>query len=256
MSDSSRSGADIEGSGSPSRATTKAPKTPQANRTAPRAAGPLSRDRILATALKLVDEHGFPALTMRRLAAELSVEPMSIYHHVPNKRALVDGVVGRVVAEVKPLHDLQGPWRVRIREACRRLRQVLVDHPRVAAAVATRPIMDVATVALTEDALAQLTSWGLSLEEANEILWLCNALVMGTTVTRAEWTANQTGAAALQDLWAGDAGLDVEAYPLALASYGRSAINPEQGDQRFERALDIFVVGIADRYRHIHDPEE
>jgi AcrR family transcriptional regulator len=61
---------------------------------------PLSRERVLGTAVTLADAHGTEALTMRRLAEELGVEAMSLYHHVPNKEALLDGVVDLVFAEI------------------------------------------------------------------------------------------------------------------------------------------------------------
>ena len=53
---------------------------------------PLSRERILRTAVALADEHGSDAVSMRRLAQELGVDPMSLYHHVANKDALLDGM--------------------------------------------------------------------------------------------------------------------------------------------------------------------
>ena len=61
---------------------------------------PLSRERVLVAAVALIDTHGIQALTMRRLAAELDVEAMSLYYHVPDKETLLDGVVETVVAEV------------------------------------------------------------------------------------------------------------------------------------------------------------
>ncbi len=212
--------------------------------------GLLSRERILTTALALVDEHGLDALSMRRLAQELGAEPMSLYHHVPSKRALVDGLVGLVLAEVQPLDDLSGTWQDQIASACRRLRAVLLAHPRMAAAVATRPILAAASVALTESALTLLVAGGLSLREANEVLWLCNAFVMGTTATRAEWTADEPGATALMHMWADDPSIDMARYPLALATYGASPINSEEGRARFELGLEVLLAGIEAKYPH------
>ena len=57
---------------------------------------PLTRGRILGAALRLVDGEGMGALSMRRLGAELGVDPMSIYHHLPGKEAVVSGLVGMV----------------------------------------------------------------------------------------------------------------------------------------------------------------
>ena len=61
---------------------------------------PLSRDLVLETAISLVDHEGLGALSMRRLGQELGVEAMSLYHHVANKEALLDGMVDAVVGEL------------------------------------------------------------------------------------------------------------------------------------------------------------
>ena len=61
---------------------------------------PLSRERVLAAAVALVDGHGLPALTMRRLAVDLGVEAMSLYYHLPGKEGLLDGLVETVVDEI------------------------------------------------------------------------------------------------------------------------------------------------------------
>jgi AcrR family transcriptional regulator len=56
---------------------------------------PLSRDRVLDAAIRVADRGGVATITMRRVAQELGVEAMSLYHHVPNKDAILDGVVDR-----------------------------------------------------------------------------------------------------------------------------------------------------------------
>jgi len=61
---------------------------------------PLSRDRILAAALAYTDQHGLQALSMRKLAAELGVEAMSLYNHIDNKDDILVGIADLVFAEV------------------------------------------------------------------------------------------------------------------------------------------------------------
>src|SRR5207237_3793503 len=63
---------------------------------------PLSRERILAAALELVDEHGIDALSMRKLAQSLGYEAMSLYNHVANKDDLLDGILDLVLADMDP----------------------------------------------------------------------------------------------------------------------------------------------------------
>ena len=62
---------------------------------------PLSKERVLRAAIKVADEGGIESLTMRKLAEELGVEAMSLYYHVANKEAVLDGVVDAIVAPEK-----------------------------------------------------------------------------------------------------------------------------------------------------------
>jgi AcrR family transcriptional regulator len=61
---------------------------------------PLSREHIVTKALALVDRYGLSSLSMRRLGAELGVDPMAVYYHVPNKEALLDAIVEAVMAGI------------------------------------------------------------------------------------------------------------------------------------------------------------
>ena len=63
-------------------------------------AAPLSRELIVKSALDLVDREGPKALSMRRLGAELGVDPMAVYYHVPNKQALLDAIVEAVMGTI------------------------------------------------------------------------------------------------------------------------------------------------------------
>ncbi|MER6893289.1 TetR family transcriptional regulator, partial [Amycolatopsis sp. NPDC000740] len=58
----------------------------------------LTRERVVDAALAFVDEHGIAALSMRKLGAELGVEAMTLYHYVPNKEALLDALIDRLVS--------------------------------------------------------------------------------------------------------------------------------------------------------------
>lgn len=89
---------------------------------------PLTRDRVLAAAVGLVDREGMPALTMRRLGQDLGVEAMSLYHHVANKDALLASMLDRVMAEAA-LPDLEGDWKAEIRGSAISVYQALERHP-------------------------------------------------------------------------------------------------------------------------------
>src|SRR2546421_13096131 len=66
---------------------------------------PLSRERVLRAAVKVAEDGGIDGLTMRRLAEELGAEAMSLYSHVANKEALLDGVADVIVAEINEVVD-------------------------------------------------------------------------------------------------------------------------------------------------------
>ena len=66
----------------------------------------LSAERVVEGAVALADEIGVEALTIRRLADALDTKPMSIYHHVAGKEAILDGMVDRVFAEIAPPPDV------------------------------------------------------------------------------------------------------------------------------------------------------
>ena len=87
----------------------------------------------------LADREGLEALSMRRLGSELGVEAMSIYNHVPNKEALLDGVVEVLFTEMKVSLDDKNSWEDRVREVFRSFRGLAHSHPQIFPLFAVRP---------------------------------------------------------------------------------------------------------------------
>src|SRR5436190_6421371 len=92
----------------------------------------LSRERIAAAAMALVDRDGLEALSTRRLGEELGCEAMSIYHHFPNKAHLMDALVDLMLAEAaaRVAAAGQGKWLERLRQAARGFRAMALMHPK------------------------------------------------------------------------------------------------------------------------------
>jgi AcrR family transcriptional regulator len=91
------------------------------------ARGTLTREAVLAAAVGLADRDGLAGLSMRALARELGVEAMSLYHHVANKDALLDGMVDAVFAEIhRP--RIGKDWRTELRRRAESARTVLTRH--------------------------------------------------------------------------------------------------------------------------------
>lgn len=89
----------------------------------------LTRERVLAEALRLVDEQGLEALTLRALAARLGVEAMSLYNHVDGKEGLRDGIRELLWQELRDALERGTDWRESLRAIARHLRRLSQDHP-------------------------------------------------------------------------------------------------------------------------------
>src|ERR671920_2023019 len=126
---------------------------------------PLSRRRILEAAVRFVDREGLEALSMRKLGSELGVEAMSLYNHVPNKGALLDGMVEVLLGELKVPPEDEG-WEERVREAYRAFRKVALEHPNVFPLLVVRPPDTMDGVWLVEEFLKTLGEAGFDPETA------------------------------------------------------------------------------------------
>src|SRR3954449_7722330 len=93
-----------------------------------RARAPLTRERVLRGAVEVADGGGIGSLTIRSLAQELGVKPMSVYHYVANKEEILDGIVDLVFGEID-LPSIAGDWRVEMAQRARSARNALRRHP-------------------------------------------------------------------------------------------------------------------------------
>ena len=91
----------------------------------------LTRARILSTALDLADAHGVEALNMRRLASTLGVDPMAIYHYVPNKRALLAGITELAFDALQVPQAEDAGWQDLVRAFARSYRALIQAHPQL-----------------------------------------------------------------------------------------------------------------------------
>jgi TetR/AcrR family tetracycline transcriptional repressor len=90
--------------------------------------GSLSRERIVAQAMVMLDADGEANFSMRRLAAEMGVDPMALYHHIPNRAALMREVVDALLDECE-LPAPSGSWQDRVRALCHAFRRLAHRHP-------------------------------------------------------------------------------------------------------------------------------
>ncbi len=146
---------------------------------------PLTRERVFRAAVDLVDAEGLGALTMRRLADALDVEAMSLYHHVPNKEGVLDGVVEVVVGEILDAVSVldasraEQDWVAVLRERILTARDVLLRHPWAPEVIESRRTMIPAVVLYYEGAVDILLRGGFSHDLAHHALHALGSRLLG-----------------------------------------------------------------------------
>lgn len=100
----------------------------------------LTRRDVLVAALRLIDENGVDALSMRRLGKALDRDPMRLYRFAATKDELLDGVVELVLAELEVPAVRNGDWEDVLRRTAHAFRNVALAHPHVVPLLVTRPL--------------------------------------------------------------------------------------------------------------------
>jgi AcrR family transcriptional regulator len=142
---------------------------------------PLSRERVLEAALRLADEAGIEALSMRKLAEILGVKAMSLYNHVTNKDDLIDGIVDLVVSEIE-LPDLTVEWKTAMRQRSRSAHEVLLRHPWATMPIVSRVNVGPAMLRYVDATLGCLHAAGFSLEVADHAWNAIDSHIYGFTL--------------------------------------------------------------------------
>jgi AcrR family transcriptional regulator len=139
---------------------------------------PLTRERALSTALAVADAEGIGALTMRRLARELGVEAMSLYHHVANKDDILDGMIDMVFGEI----DLPAPdagWKAAMLGRARSARAALTRHPWAISLMESRSAPGPATLRHHDAVLGSCRRAGFSVAMAAHAFSLIDSYIYG-----------------------------------------------------------------------------
>jgi len=146
---------------------------------------PLSRERVLAAAIKVADEGGLEALTMRRLADELGAEAMSLYYHVAKKEDVLDGVIDVIVTEINnvvgqiDVPAREGSWKSAVRQRILAARQVLLRHPWAPRVLETRTTMSMAVLRYHDELVRLMRQGGFSNDVAHHALHALGSRALG-----------------------------------------------------------------------------
>jgi AcrR family transcriptional regulator len=192
----------------------------------------LTRDQVLDAALALADREGLAALTMRRLGAELGVEAMTLYHYVPNKTALIDGLVERIFTTAGGFASSSGAgWREGLFAYASKLRETLLEHPAVLPMI-VRPATTPATLDAVEDLLRVLVEAGFPLGRALDSLNALTLFVVGHTSAEVA-----VGPDVIPPV-------DPDRHPLMLSAVASGAGTDDFA--RFRYAVEAMLAGFAE----------
>lgn len=138
----------------------------------------LSKQRVVAEAIRLADREGVDGLSMRRLAGVLGAGAMSLYHYVASKDELLDAMIDIVFAEIELPSD-EGDWKLALRRRADSARQVLARHPWAIGLMESRTSPGHANLRHHEAVIACLRKAGFSVAMATHANWLLDSYVYG-----------------------------------------------------------------------------
>src|SRR5665647_3886444 len=144
----------------------------------PGSRAPLSRERVLAAAVSLVDEAGLGSLTMRELGQRLGVEAMSLYNHVANKDDILDGMVDLVVGEIDLPSDTVD-WKEAMRRRAISAQAVFSRHPWASALIDSRESSGPERLRYFEWVIGTLRRAGFTLEMAARAFSVLDSYIYG-----------------------------------------------------------------------------
>jgi AcrR family transcriptional regulator len=139
---------------------------------------PLSKERVLRTAVELADRDGIEALSMRKLGQELGVDAMALYRHVRNKDDMLDGIVEVITAEIER-PGATANWKAALRAQSMAARQVMLRHPWARRVFEDRPKGGPVFLAYIESVLATLRDGGFSVELTHHVLHVMGSRIFG-----------------------------------------------------------------------------
>jgi AcrR family transcriptional regulator len=203
-----------------------------------REAPPLSRGRIVAEAVALLDEEGADRLTMRRLAERLDTGSTTLYWHVKTKDDVLDLALDTIFGEVA-VPPGAGGWRADVASLVHGWRAAMLRHP-WSVAVLGRPLLGPNVLARTEFLHASLAGAGLTGPDLVAAAYALADFVIGSALMQVA----SGGADEAREAADGLLARERDRYP-SLAAHGH--LSGHDWDDAFARGLDFLLDGIAHR---------
>lgn len=207
---------------------------------------PLTRERVLQTALRLADQGGLESFSMRKLGQELGVEAMALYYHFANKDEIVDGMVDLVFGEVE-VPSTAPDWRTAMRRRAISLRDALLRHRWAIGLMESRRNPGPATLGHHDAVIGSLRDGGFDMAMAAHAYSLLDSYIYGFALTKMNLPFEalddiaDTAQTMLDPFPEGE-------YPNLVAFITEHAMQPgyDYGDE-FEYGLDVILDGLGSR---------
>lgn len=160
----------------------------QEDKQAKRRSSRLTADQVIEGAVALADQIGIEAFTIRKLADAIDAKPMTIYHHVPNKEAIIDGMVDAVFGEIE-LPPVELDWRTAITIRCNSMRAVLAKHTWASPLMETRTSPGMATLLHHNAVIGCFRTAGFSLPLTGHAYAVVDSFIYGFALQEATMAA-------------------------------------------------------------------
>ena len=204
---------------------------------------PVSRQRALQVAVTLADAGGIGSLTMRKLAQELGVEAMSLYHHVSNKDDILDGMIDIVFSEIE-LPPTGTDWKTAMRRRAHAARTVLARHPWAISLMESRRAPGPATMRHHDAVLGCLRRAGFSIKMTAHAYSVLDSYIYG--FAQQEMSLPLDTAEETQEVADGIMGqLQPDDYPYLVELITQHALQPgyDHGNE-FDFGLELILDGL------------
>jgi AcrR family transcriptional regulator len=201
-----------------------------------RARRALSAETIVETALRIADEDGVDAVSMRRIASELRVGTMSLYHHVADKEELIELMADAISGELLVPGEVLGDWREGLRAIAHRTRAAFLRHPWLLETAGTRPLMTPNQLRHIEQSIAVVANLDIDRATAVAMVMATDDYTIGHVFRRFRHggggrpVASPEDRARMRDLLASGE------FPLLAETY--------TGDEDLAPPLDTFDAGL------------
>jgi AcrR family transcriptional regulator len=210
---------------------------------------PITVEAVIAAAFAVVEKEGYPALTMRRVAAALETGPASLYAHVVNKEDLDELLIGRLCAAIDLPEPDPATWRQQLISVCTQLRDQYLRYPGISRAAFAVAPSNLDTLRIADGMLAVLLAGGIDPQAA---AWAIDSLLLYVSAYSLEISLVNQQRSNGDDGWVVSRDELLRRYAALPSSFPHAKryaaeLTAGTGHDRFDFTIGLMVDGLAHR---------